>query len=103
MKTRRVFPVSERKQDASAGSAGWGYLGNALPKAIALFNQGNEIARTLEDHSGIGACYFGLGRLTVASEIRIARDHYARASNTIVTRATGATCRILLFIGYIKP
>jgi DNA-binding NtrC family response regulator/tetratricopeptide (TPR) repeat protein len=53
---------------------------NEIPRAIALFNQAMRIARRLQDQQGIGACYFGLGRVYRAvSEIRIARDYYASA------------------------
>ena len=39
---------------------GWGYsFNNDLPRAIALFNHAAQIARQLEDHAGMGACYFG--------------------------------------------
>jgi DNA-binding NtrC family response regulator/tetratricopeptide (TPR) repeat protein len=60
---------------------GWGYsVNNDIPRAIALFNQAMQIARRLEDHSGMGACFFGLGRAyRNFSEIRIARDHYTSA------------------------
>ncbi|HWC78100.1 MAG TPA: tetratricopeptide repeat protein, partial [Blastocatellia bacterium] len=60
---------------------GWAHSSNDdIPRAIALFNQAVRIARRLEDQRGIGACYFGLGRVYRAvSEIRIARDYYALA------------------------
>ncbi len=59
----------------------WGYsFTNDIPRAIALFNQAMRIARRLEDHAGMGACYVGLGRAyRVVSELRIARDHYSSA------------------------
>ncbi|MFY9608733.1 MAG: sigma 54-interacting transcriptional regulator [Blastocatellia bacterium] len=84
---------------------GWGYsFSNDLPRAIALFNQGMEIARSLDDHAGIGACYFGLGRAyRQLSEIRIARDHYASALEHY--RHTGDWRKLAesyLFIGYIN-
>jgi hydrogenase-4 transcriptional activator len=59
----------------------WSYsLNNDVPRAIALFNQAMHLARRLEDHSGMGSCYFGLGRAyRNLSEIRIAKDHYSSA------------------------
>jgi transcriptional regulator with PAS, ATPase and Fis domain/tetratricopeptide (TPR) repeat protein len=97
--------LSERNKMLVLVRLGWGYsFGNDLPKAIALFNQAMKIARTLEDHSGIGACYFGLGRAyRQLSEIRIARDHYASALEHY--RHTGDWRKLAesyLFIGYIN-
>ena len=97
--------LSERNKMLVLVRLGWGYsFGNDLPRAIALFNQAMKIARTLEDHSGIGACYFGLGRAyRQLSEIRIARDHYASALEHY--RHTGDWRKLAesyLFIGYIN-
>src|SRR5215216_996320 len=83
---------------------GWGYsFNNDLPRAIALFNQALQIARRLEDHAGLGACFFGLGRAyRNYSEIRIARDHYISALEHY--RQTGDWRKLAeshLFIGYI--
>jgi hydrogenase-4 transcriptional activator len=83
---------------------GWGYsYNNDLPRAIALFNQAIQIARNLEDHAGMGACYFGLARAyRNISEIRIARDHYTSALEHF--RHTGDWRRLAesyLHIGYI--
>jgi hydrogenase-4 transcriptional activator len=83
---------------------GWGYsFNNDLPRAIALFNQAIQIARQLEDHAGMGACYFGLARAyRNISEIRIARDHYTSALEHF--RHTGDWRRLgesYLHIGYI--
>src|ERR1044071_5577510 len=50
------------------------------PRAIALFNQATQIARQLDDHAGLGTCYYGLARAyTFYGEVRIARDHYVSA------------------------
>ncbi|MEK6303409.1 MAG: sigma 54-interacting transcriptional regulator [Acidobacteriota bacterium] len=97
--------LSERNKMLVLVRLGWGYsFGYDLPRAIALFNQAMKIARTLEDHSGIGACYFGLGRAyRQLSEIRIARDHYASALEHY--RHTGDWRKLAesyLFIGYIN-
>jgi len=83
---------------------GWGYsFNNDLPRAIALFNQAIQIARSLEDQTGMGACYFGLARAyRNISEIRIARDHYTSALEHF--RHTGDWRRLAesyLHIGYI--
>jgi hydrogenase-4 transcriptional activator len=60
---------------------GWAFtFNNDIPRAIAFFNQALPIAQRLEDHKGIGDCYFGLGRAyRFVSEIRIARDHNTSA------------------------
>lgn len=60
---------------------GWSYsFNNDIPRAIALFNQAMQIARKLESHAGMGACFFGLGRAyRNLSEVRIARDYYTSA------------------------
>ncbi|MEW6208106.1 MAG: sigma 54-interacting transcriptional regulator [Acidobacteriota bacterium] len=60
---------------------GWSYsFNNDIPRAIALFNQAMQIARKLDSHAGMGACYFGLGRAyRNLSEVRIARDYYTSA------------------------
>ena len=60
---------------------GWGYcFNNDIPRSIALFNQGLDHARAVDDHAQIGECYFGMGRAySVFSELRIARDHYTSA------------------------
>jgi hydrogenase-4 transcriptional activator len=60
---------------------GWSFtFNNDIPRAIAFFNQALPIAQRLEDHKGIGDCYFGLGRAyRFVSEIRIARDHNTSA------------------------
>lgn len=60
---------------------GWSYsFNNDIPHAIALFNQAMQIARKMESHSGMGACFFGLGRAyRNLSEVRIARDYYTSA------------------------
>jgi len=60
---------------------GWGYcFNNDIPRSIALFNQGLDLARAADDHAQIGECYFGMGRAySVFSELRIARDHYTSA------------------------
>ncbi len=84
---------------------GWGYsFNNDLPRAIALFNHAAQIARQLEDHAGMGACYFGLGRAyRNFSEIRIARDHYTSALEHF--RHTGDWRKLAesyLYIGYIQ-
>ncbi|MGA9768807.1 MAG: sigma 54-interacting transcriptional regulator, partial [Blastocatellia bacterium] len=84
---------------------GWGYsFNNDLPRAIALFNHATQIARQLEDHAGMGACYFGLGRAyRNYSEIRIARDHYTSALEHF--RHTGDWRKLAesyLYIGYIQ-
>ncbi|HSE97967.1 MAG TPA: tetratricopeptide repeat protein, partial [Blastocatellia bacterium] len=73
--------LSEHTQMLVLIRLGWGYsVNNDIPRAIALFNQAMQIARRLEDHSGLGACFFGLGRAyRNFSEIRIARDHYTSA------------------------
>jgi len=73
--------LSERTQMHVLVRLGWGYSFNDdIPRAIALFNQSMQIARKLEDHAGLGACYTGLGRAyRNFSEIRIARDHYISA------------------------
>lgn len=73
--------LSERTQMQVLIRLGWGYSFNDdIPRAIALFNQSMQIARKLEDHAGLGACYTGLGRAyRNFSEIRIARDHYISA------------------------
>jgi DNA-binding NtrC family response regulator/tetratricopeptide (TPR) repeat protein len=73
--------LPERIQMEALIRLGWAHSADDnIPRAIALFNQAIRIARRLEDQSGIGACYFGLGRVyRVVSEIRIARDHYASA------------------------
>ncbi|HET9530631.1 MAG TPA: tetratricopeptide repeat protein, partial [Blastocatellia bacterium] len=73
--------LSERTQMLVLIRLGWGYsVNNDIPRSIALFNQAMQIARRLEDHSGLGACFFGLGRAyRNFSEIRIARDHYTSA------------------------
>ena len=96
--------LSERCQMLALIRLGWGYsFNNDLPRAIALFNQALQIARRLEDHSGLGACYFGLGRAyRNYSEIRIARDHYISALEHY--RQTGDWRKLAeshLFIGYI--
>jgi hydrogenase-4 transcriptional activator len=97
--------LSERNKMLVLIRLGWGNsFSNDLPRAIALFNQAMKIARTLEDHSGIGACYFGLGRAyRQLSEIRIARDHYGSALEHY--RHTGDWRKLAesyLFIGYIN-
>ncbi|HSO75416.1 MAG TPA: tetratricopeptide repeat protein, partial [Blastocatellia bacterium] len=97
--------LSERNKLLVLVRLGWGYsFINDLPRAIALFNQAMKIARTLDDHAGIGACYFGLGRAyRQLSEIRIARDHYASALEHY--RHTGDWRKLAesyLFIGYIN-
>ncbi|HWO00530.1 MAG TPA: sigma 54-interacting transcriptional regulator [Blastocatellia bacterium] len=97
--------LSERNKMLVLVRLGWGYsFSNDLPRAIALFNQAMKIARGLEDHAGIGACYFGLGRAyRQLSEIRIARDHYASALEHY--RHTGDWRKLAesyLFIGYIN-
>jgi hydrogenase-4 transcriptional activator len=97
--------LSERNKMLVLVRLGWGNsFSNDLPRAIALFNQAMKIARTLEDHSGIGACYFGLGRAyRQLSEIRIARDHYGSALEHY--RHTGDWRKLAesyLFIGYIN-
>src|SRR5262249_46950505 len=84
---------------------GWGYsFTNDLPRAIARFNQAIQIARRLEDHAGMGACYVGLGRAyRNFSEIRIARDHYTSALDHF--RHTGDWRRLAesyLNIGYMQ-
>jgi hydrogenase-4 transcriptional activator len=96
--------LSEHSQMLVLIRLGWGYsYNNDLPRAIALFNQALQIARRLEDHSGLGACYFGLGRAyRNYSEIRIARDHYISALEHY--RQTGDWRKLAeshLFIGYI--
>ncbi len=60
---------------------GWSYsFNNDIPRAIALFNQAMLLARKMESHSGMGACFFGLGRAyRNLSEVRIARDYYTSA------------------------
>jgi hydrogenase-4 transcriptional activator len=97
--------LSERNKLLVLVRLGWGYsFSNDLPRAIALFNQAMKIARSLDDHAGIGACYFGLGRAyRQLSEIRIARDHYASALEHY--RHTGDWRKLAesyLFIGYIN-
>jgi hydrogenase-4 transcriptional activator len=96
--------LSEHSQMLTLIRLGWGYsFNNDLPRAIALFNQALQIARRLEDHSGLGACFFGLGRAyRNYSEIRIARDHYISALEHY--RQTGDWRKLAeshLFIGYI--
>ncbi|MFP5263442.1 MAG: tetratricopeptide repeat protein, partial [Blastocatellia bacterium] len=96
--------LSEHSQMLTLIRLGWGYsYNNDLPRAIALFNQALQIARRLEDHSGLGACFFGLGRAyRNYSEIRIARDHYISALEHY--RQTGDWRKLAeshLFIGYI--
>ncbi|HYP25762.1 MAG TPA: sigma 54-interacting transcriptional regulator [Blastocatellia bacterium] len=73
--------LSERTQMLVLISLGWAHsVNNDIPRSIALFNQAISIARDLDDHAGMGACYSGLGRsYRFVSEIRIARDHYRSA------------------------
>ncbi|MCI0487063.1 MAG: sigma 54-interacting transcriptional regulator [Blastocatellia bacterium] len=73
--------LSEHTQMLVLTRLGRGYsLNDDIPRAIALFNQALQIARQREDHAGMGASYFGLGRAYWnLSEIRIARDHYISA------------------------
>ncbi|HVF88961.1 MAG TPA: sigma 54-interacting transcriptional regulator [Blastocatellia bacterium] len=73
--------LSERTQMLVLISLGWAHsVNNDIPRSIALFNQAITIARKLDDHAGMGACYSGLGRsYRFVSEIRIARDHYRSA------------------------
>ena len=73
--------LSERTQMLVLISLGWAHaVNNDIPRSIALFNQAISIARKLDDHAGMGACYSGLGRsYRFVSEIRIARDHYRSA------------------------
>jgi hydrogenase-4 transcriptional activator len=97
--------LSEHWQMTTLVRLGWGYsFNNNLPRAIALFNQAIQIARRLEDHAGMGACYFGLGRAyRNFSEIRIARDHYTSALEHF--RHTGDWRKLAesyLYIGYIQ-
>jgi DNA-binding NtrC family response regulator len=97
--------LSERNKLLVLVRLGWGYsFINDLPRAIALFNQAMKIARNLDEHAGIGACYFGLGRAyRQLSEIRIARDHYSSALEHY--RHTGDWRKLAesyLFIGYIN-
>src|ERR1044072_599855 len=97
--------LSEHWQLPARVRLGWGYsFNNDLPRAIALFNQAIQIARRLEDHAGMGACYFGLGRAyRNFSEIRIARDHYTSALEHF--RHIGDWRKLAesyLYIGYIQ-
>ncbi|HEY7547463.1 MAG TPA: tetratricopeptide repeat protein, partial [Blastocatellia bacterium] len=73
--------LSEPNQMTLLIRLGWSYsFNNDIPHAIALFNQAMQIARKLESHAGMGACYFGLGRAyRNLSEVRIARDYYTSA------------------------
>jgi tetratricopeptide (TPR) repeat protein len=89
--------LSERNKLLVLVRLGWGYsFINDLPRAIALFNQAMKIARNLDEHAGIGACYFGLGRAyRQLSEIRIARDHTHPPSSITGTLVTAQTRRIL--------
>jgi DNA-binding NtrC family response regulator/tetratricopeptide (TPR) repeat protein len=51
------------------------------PRAVALLNQAVRIARRLDDAASLGACFFGLGRVyRFLSELRIARDYFAAAT-----------------------
>jgi hydrogenase-4 transcriptional activator len=74
------------------------------PRAIALFNQATQIARRLDDHAGLGNCYYGLGRsYTFYGEVRIARDHYVSALEHF--RHTGDWYKIAeayLMLGYMQ-
>lgn len=97
--------LSDRSQMSTLIRLGWGYsFNNDLPRAIALFNQAIQIARRLDDHTGMGACYFGLGRAyRNFSEIRIARDHYTSALEHF--RHIGDWRKLAesyLYIGYIQ-
>ena len=97
--------LSENWQMSTLVRLGWGYsFNNDLPRAIALFNQAIQIARRLDDHAGMGACYFGLGRAyRNFSEIRIARDHYTSALEHF--RHIGDWRKLAesyLYIGYIQ-
>jgi hydrogenase-4 transcriptional activator len=103
-RTHEIERLSEVTRMEVLIRLGWGYsFNNDLPRAIALFNQAIQIARQLEDHAGMGACYFGLARAyRNISEIRIARDHYASALEHF--RHTGDWRRLAesyLHIGYI--
>jgi hydrogenase-4 transcriptional activator len=73
--------LTERTQMLVLISLGWAHsVNNDIPRSIALFNQAIVMARSLDDHAGMGACYSGLGRsYRFVSEIRIARDHYRSA------------------------
>jgi DNA-binding NtrC family response regulator/Tfp pilus assembly protein PilF len=73
--------LSEHTQMMVLIRLGWGHsFCGDIPRAIALFNQSMAIARQREDHAGMGACYFGLGRAyRNFSEVRIARDYYTSA------------------------
>ena len=97
--------LSDHAQMITLIRLGWGYsFNNDLPRAIALFNHATQIARQLEDHAGLGACYFGLGRAyRNFSEIRIARDHYTSALEHF--RHIGDWRKLAesyLYIGYIQ-
>ena len=77
----KFVQLTEKTQMQVLIRLGWAFsFNNDVPRAIALFNQANRIARRLNDDAGIGECFFGLGRAyRNLNEVRIAHDHYAAA------------------------